>query len=49
MPTAARTATDDHVGDRGQEGNLLHLIEENARHNGHLYVIRELLDGTTGV
>ena len=27
---------------------LLHLIEENARHNGHLDVIRELLDGTTG-
>jgi uncharacterized damage-inducible protein DinB len=28
---------------------LLHLIEENARHNGHLDIIRELLDGTTGV
>lgn len=28
---------------------LLHLIEENAWHNGHLDIIRELLDGTTGV
>lgn len=28
---------------------LLHLIEETARHNGHLDIIRELVDGTTGV
>ncbi|MFJ7069532.1 DinB family protein [Streptomyces sp. NPDC101115] len=27
---------------------LLHLIEETARHNGHLDVVRELLDGRTG-
>ncbi|GHI07682.1 mini-circle protein [Streptomyces cellostaticus] len=27
---------------------ILHLIEETARHNGHLDIIRELLDGTTG-
>lgn len=27
---------------------LLHLIEENARHNGHLDLLRELYDGTTG-
>ncbi|MEV5441471.1 DinB family protein [Streptomyces sp. NPDC052644] len=27
---------------------LLHLIEETARHNGHLDAIRELTDGTTG-
>lgn len=27
---------------------LLHLIEENARHNGHLDLMRELLDGVTG-
>jgi uncharacterized damage-inducible protein DinB len=26
---------------------LLHLIEENARHNGHLDLLRELLDGVT--
>lgn len=26
----------------------LHQIEETARHNGHLDVVRELLDGTTG-
>ncbi|MER5864222.1 DinB family protein [Kitasatospora sp. NPDC002040] len=28
---------------------LLHLIEETARHNGHLDLLRELADGSTGV
>ncbi|MFG2572517.1 DinB family protein [Streptomyces sp. NPDC048481] len=28
---------------------LLHLIEETARHNGHLDIMRELIDGTTGM
>ena len=27
---------------------LVHLLEETARHLGHLDVLRELLDGTTG-
>jgi uncharacterized damage-inducible protein DinB len=27
---------------------VLHLIEENARHNGHLDLIREQLDGSRG-
>ncbi|MFF3645312.1 DinB family protein [Streptomyces sp. NPDC002564] len=27
---------------------LHHLVEETARHNGHLDILRELLDGTTG-
>ena len=27
---------------------LLHLIEETARHNGHLDILRELADGRTG-
>ena len=27
---------------------LLHLVQEYARHAGHLDVVRELLDGTTG-
>ena len=27
---------------------LQHLIEVNARHNGHLDILRELLDGTKG-
>ncbi|XKK38065.1 DinB family protein [Nocardiopsis sp. ARC36] len=27
---------------------LLHMIEETARHNGHLDVLRELADGVTG-
>jgi uncharacterized protein DUF664 len=28
---------------------LLHMIEETARHNGHLDAIRELTDGVTGI
>jgi len=27
---------------------LFHLIEETARHNGHLDLLRELADGVTG-
>ncbi|NBE56359.1 DinB family protein [Streptomyces boluensis] len=27
---------------------LMHLIEETSRHNGHLDILRELVDGTTG-
>ncbi|QRN79434.1 MAG: DinB family protein [Nocardiopsis sp. BM-2018] len=27
---------------------LMHMVEETARHNGHLDVLRELADGTTG-
>ncbi|QUX30720.1 DinB family protein [Nocardiopsis akebiae] len=27
---------------------LVHMVEETARHNGHLDVLRELADGTTG-
>jgi hypothetical protein len=27
---------------------LLHLLQEYARHAGHLDVLRELVDGTTG-
>jgi uncharacterized damage-inducible protein DinB len=27
---------------------LVHLIEETARHNGHLDILRELADGVTG-
>jgi hypothetical protein len=28
---------------------VLHLIEETARHAGHLDIARELLDGSTGL
>ncbi|MBA2532329.1 MAG: DUF664 domain-containing protein [Nocardioidaceae bacterium] len=27
---------------------IVHLIGENARHNGHLDLLREMADGTTG-
>ncbi|QDC26800.1 DUF664 domain-containing protein [Georgenia yuyongxinii] len=28
---------------------LAHMIQETARHNGHLDLIREAIDGSTGV
>lgn len=28
---------------------VLHMIEETARHAGHLDIVRELLDGRTGL
>jgi len=50
---AADLALDATVTDgRGREVSLrfvlLHLVEETARHLGHLDVLRELADGTTG-
>lgn len=27
---------------------LIHLIEETARHAGHMDIVRELIDGATG-
>ena len=27
---------------------LFHLVEETARHNGHLDILREMADGVTG-
>ncbi|MEV8310718.1 DinB family protein [Streptomyces flavidovirens] len=47
LDTEARRARDN-----GSRVNLrwilLHLIEETARHNGHLDILRELADGRTG-
>ncbi|RFA20298.1 DinB family protein [Subtercola boreus] len=49
---AARFALDDLCAGRDHRFSLrwiqLHLIEETARHLGHLDVLRELLDGATG-
>jgi hypothetical protein len=27
---------------------VVHMVEEIARHNGHLDIIREMIDGVTG-
>ncbi|MYR57744.1 DUF664 domain-containing protein [Streptomyces sp. SID625] len=39
-----------HVGDQGVSLRwiMVHMIEEYARHNGHVDLIREQIDGTTG-
>ncbi|MGH3858298.1 DUF664 domain-containing protein [Actinokineospora sp.] len=51
--TAARLGLDDVVAFRGDKQAkvrwvILHMIEETARHVGHLDLIREQLDGATG-
>ncbi|MET9295055.1 DinB family protein [Streptomyces sp. NPDC003077] len=53
--TAARFELDD-VGHRRSDGKdyglrwiYVHMIEEYARHNGHADLIRERIDGATGV
>ncbi|GAB3748067.1 DinB family protein [Microlunatus parietis] len=45
LDTSARTWTHDTVSFRFA---LLHMIEETARHAGHIDGIRQLLDGRTG-
>ena len=37
-----------HFGTRSLRWILLHMIEETARHAGHLDIVRELTDGRTG-
>ena len=45
----ARSVTPLRTGERPTlRWVLLHLIEESARHNGHLDLLRELHDGATG-
>jgi uncharacterized damage-inducible protein DinB len=44
--TAERTIRDGRHPDL--RWILLHLVEETARHNGHLDILRELADGRTG-
>jgi uncharacterized damage-inducible protein DinB len=46
---------DDLAAAPGRDGRrttlrwvLVHMIEETARHNGHLDLVRELIDGQTG-
>ena len=50
--SAALFQLDDRARDiRGQVSLrwvLVHMIEETARHLGHLDILRELLDGETG-
>jgi uncharacterized damage-inducible protein DinB len=50
---AADRALDDCGTWRGKQVSLrsvyLHMIQEYARHNGHADIIRELLDGATGL
>lgn len=49
---AARHDLADEVTRNGQPVNLrwvlIHMIEETGRHAGHLDLLRELLDGSTG-
>lgn len=47
LDTGAKRARDGR-GPVNLRWILLHLIEETARHNGHLDILRELADGRTG-
>jgi uncharacterized damage-inducible protein DinB len=53
MTTANRPLDEKFVSSRGVTMDLrwvyLHMIEEYARHNGHADILRERIDGTTGV
>jgi hypothetical protein len=40
--------TTHHIGEFNLRFVYLHMIEETARHLGHIDVLRELLDGTVG-
>lgn len=39
----------DVFGDQTLRWVLMHMIEETARHAGHLDILRELTDGRTGI
>ncbi|MGC9669720.1 DinB family protein [Planosporangium sp. 12N6] len=43
------TATTPHAGEISVRMVYTHMIEEIARHAGHADILRELIDGTTGV
>lgn len=52
---AAGMKLDDTAKAPGRDGRytslrwvLVHMIEETARHNGHLDLVREMIDGQTG-
>ena len=48
----ASRGLDDVVKERGNDNSIrwimVHLIEEYARHNGHLDLLRQSIDGVTG-
>jgi len=51
VPAGQRDSVDPSLTAEGFDlrGIVLHVIEETARHAGHLDVARELLDGKTGL
>ncbi|MFG2430550.1 DinB family protein [Streptomyces sp. NPDC048590] len=51
LSTPPRGHHPDPMGDEliDLRGIILHVIEETARHAGHLDIVRELLDGRTGL
>ncbi|MET9826003.1 MULTISPECIES: mycothiol transferase [unclassified Streptomyces] len=51
MPARPRGRHPEPLGDElgDLRGIILHVVEETARHAGHLDTARELLDGRTGL
>ncbi|HEY7594965.1 MAG TPA: DUF664 domain-containing protein [Actinophytocola sp.] len=48
-PNLAVTGTDTWRGVVSLRWVLIHMIEECARHNGHADLLRERIDGATGL
>jgi uncharacterized damage-inducible protein DinB len=46
---AAGVPLDTIVGERSVRWIVMHMLEEYARHNGHADLLRERIDGATGV
>jgi hypothetical protein len=47
-PTGGRFRPDDPVAPPSLAWILFHVLQEYARHAGHLDVVREMADGSTG-
>jgi uncharacterized damage-inducible protein DinB len=48
LGTESKSTLDGRQGPVTLRWVLMHLIEETARHNGHIDILRELADGQTG-
>jgi hypothetical protein len=48
-PSLDETAKDPERADYTLRWMMVHMIEETARHNGHADILREQIDGATGL
>jgi hypothetical protein len=48
-PSLEATFPHPRQGNMGLRWLMIHMIEETARHNGHADILREEIDGATGM